>query len=510
MPPESAGTLDPRPEPGRPVPRLLRSSTLYFAGNVASRAVSFLMLPFYGRHLSPAQYGVLSLIELSITVIAIVFGLQSIGQTLTRIYHDQTSEAQRHKAFSTALLGAIAAAAIVGLLAILFAAPIAQVIALPDQVGLLRAGFVAMVFGTVAEVVLVYHRILDRARFFLIYSMVTLVVTVVLNIWFIGFLNMGVWGFVSSKLIVSGAGSLFLLAHAFREVGIAWVGRHARAMAIFGAPLVLSSIGYYAIHFSDRLFLAHISKADVGIYSMAYNFAFLLSVLVGDSFSKTWDVSFYSFAENAGWQARFVRIGTWLFYVLAAAAIAISLLGRDTLILLLPHAYIPPYLMLPLLLVGYFFREIGDFFRNILLIDMGSGLVGRIAVAGAIVNLLLNYLLISGPLGMGIWGAVASTTLTWMLYCAVCWVAAHRAHDVSFPVWPLARLAILGALVLTAHALLRPVNPYVQMVADAGWLALFLGTSTIVYLERDHRREAITVAISAYQNWRTQKVPGEI
>ena len=49
-----------------------------------------------------------------------------------------------------------------------------------------------------------------------------------------------------------------------------------------------------------------------------------------------------------------------------------------------------------------------------------------------------------------------------MLYCAVCWVAAHRAHDVSFPVWPLLRdWLALGALVLTAHAsFLRPVNPY--------------------------------------------------
>jgi len=342
---------------------------------------------------------------------------------------------------------------------------------------------------------------------------VSLGATVAANIWFIGALHWGVWGFVSSKLIVTGIGSLVLLAAAFREVGLTWARTHARAMAVFGGPLVLSSIGYYAIHFSDRLFLAHISKADVGIYSMAYNFAFLLSVLVGDSFNKSWTVSFYSYAGSPGWQEKFVHIGSWLFYVLAAAAVAISLLGRDMLIVLLPASYIPPLLMLPVLLLGYFFREIGDFFRNILLIGIGSGLVGRIALAGAAVNLVLNYLLISGPLGMGIWGAVAATTLTWGLYSIVCWVAAWRAHAVKFSFWPLARLAAFSTAILAAQALLRTGHPYTQLLADLGWLAAFAGGSAAIYLTADHRREAIALArgaIEAGRHWRRTGAPGEL
>jgi O-antigen/teichoic acid export membrane protein len=496
------------PQPGRKMPRLLADSTLYFAGNVASRAVSVLMLPFYGRHLSPTQYGILSLIELSITVIAIVFGLQSIGQTLTRIYHDQTEDAQKRAVVSTALLASLLGAILVAALAIACAGPIARGIALPDQVALLRAGFVAMAFSTAAEIVLVYHRILGRARFFLIYSMVNLAATVALNIWFIGVLHWGVWGFVSSKLIVSGAGGLYLMIDAFRDVGVTWARRHASAMARFGGPLVLSSIGYYAIHFSDRLFLAHVSKEDVGIYSMAYNFAFLLSVLVGDSFDKSWNVSFYSYAGSQGWQEKFVHIGTWLFYVLAAAAVAISLFGRDMLIVLLPASYIPPLLMLPVLLLGYFFREIGDFFRNILLIGMGSGLVGRIALAGAAVNLVLNWLLISGPLGMGIWGAVAATTLTWGLYCATCWVAAWRAHSVKLSFWPLARLAAFSIAILAGQSFLRTGHPYTQLVADAAWLLVFAAGSAAIYLKAEHRREAWALASAAFGTLGGKKAGG--
>jgi O-antigen/teichoic acid export membrane protein len=474
------------------VPRLLRDSSLYFAGNVAGRVVSLLMIPFYAGHLSTEEYGVLALVELATSIVAIVFGLQSIGQTLTRVYHDQTDAAERKRVVSTTLLASAGVALCVAGLAAVFAGPIATAINLPGDVALLRAGFAAMVFGTLAEVALVYQRMRERARFFLAYSMLSLFATLGLNIWFIGALHFGVWGFVSSKLVVTGIGGVFLLCVVFAEVGVAWRLSHARALATFGAPLVLSSAAYFSIHFSDRLFLAHVSKAQVGVYQLAYNFAFLLSILVGDSFGKSWDVTFYSYAEDEGWQGRFVRIGAWLIFVLGAGAVGISLFGQDVLQVIVPASYLPPLLMLPVLVFGYFFREIGDFFRNILLIDLGSGLVGRIALAGAGLNIGLNILLIPR---YGIWGAAAATFGTWVAYCAMCWVAARRAHDVPFRLWPLARLLVLCAGVVGLQSVFHPDGRFARLAADAGWFGLFLLASAVIYLGAAQRREGVALLV---------------
>src|SRR5271165_3412690 len=127
-----------RAEGQAPVPRLLRSSTLYFIGNVAGRLVGLLLLPFYTGHLSTSEYGVLTLVELSTSIIAIVFGLQSVGQTLTRIYHEQSGPAERHRVVSTALIATLLGAAAVAGLAVLCAHPIARAINLPHWVNLLR------------------------------------------------------------------------------------------------------------------------------------------------------------------------------------------------------------------------------------------------------------------------------------------------------------------------------------------------------------------------------------
>ncbi len=479
------------PPHGAGMGRLLQDSTLYLVGNLAFKMVGFLMIPFYARNLSPDEYGVLNLLELATTIVALSFGLQSMGQSLTRIYHEQADAAGRAATVSTALLGMVGLAGAVAVLASLAASPISIAVSLPGQAGLLRLAFAAMVFSSIGEVALVYQRMRNRARFFVAYNMVMLVGMLSLNIACIGYWRLGVWGFVVSKLVVTGAGTTFLLARILGEVGLVWRTTIARALARFAAPLILSGGSYLAIHFSDRLFLAHVSRAEVGVYSLVYNFAFLLSVLIGDSFSKSWGVSFYSFASGEGWQQRFVQVGRWLILVLGAGAVGISLLGRDVLTLMVPPSYYPPPLMLPVLVFGYFLREVGDFFNSMLLIGIGSGLVGRIAIAGAVLNLALNAVLIPH---FGIWGAAWATFGTWSAYCAACWVFAWRVHAVSMPPWPLAGMLGSAWACLWLRWILAPDRPVSRLALDCAVFAVFLGTSALVYLRPPERREALAAA----------------
>jgi O-antigen/teichoic acid export membrane protein len=347
-----------------------------------------------------------------------------------------------------------------------------------------------MFTASITEVALVYERMQNRARFFLIYSMITLVAALSLNIVLFGVLHLGVWGFVYSKLVVTSSGAVYLVGRILREVGGVWRDAIARALARFAGPLVLSGACYFAIHFSDRLFLAHISRAEVGVYSLAYNFAFLLSILIGDSFSKSWSVSFYGLSSGEGWQGRFVEVGRWLIFVLGTSAIGISLFGRDMLTLMVPGSYYPPMLLLPVLVFGYFLREVGDFFNSMLLIGIGSGLVGRIALAGAVLNMALNAALIPH---FGIWGAAWATFGTWAAYCAVAWMFAWRTHGVAMAPWPLAVMLGLSGLVLWMQAVLAPSAAVLRLAADCGLFALFLGLAAVLYLGAGERAQILAL-----------------
>ena len=469
---------------------VLRDSTWYLAANIASKAIGFVMIPFYAGFLSAEEYGVLNLLELATTIVAIGFGLQALGQSLTRIYHEASGEAARRQVVSTAVIGTVVLAGLIAVLACSAAEPISRLVSLDGQAPLLRLAFAAMFTSSITEVVLVYERMQNRAKFFLGYSMVTLTASLSLNILFIGLAHEGVRGFVYSKLLVTSAACVYLLARLLREVGSAWRWSIARALSRFAGPLILSGACFFAIHFSDRLFLAHISHAEVGVYSLAYTFAFLLSVLIGDSFSKSWSVSFYGLSSGDGWQARFVEVGRWLIFVLGTGAIGISLFGRDVLTLMVPPSYYPPMLLLPVLTFGYFLREVGDFFNSMLLIGIGSGLVGRIAAAGAILNLALNAALIPR---FGIWGAAWATFATWTAYCATTWIFAWRVHRVSMTPWPLLFILLQSSLCLLLRASLPTSGRIAPLAADCAIFGLFLAATWLFYFRAGERRQVLGV-----------------
>ena len=73
--------------------RIGKHTLIYSLGVVLSKAVSFFMLPIYTRFLTPADYGVMELIEMTLDIISIVAGAQ-IAIGIFRYYHKAQSEAE--------------------------------------------------------------------------------------------------------------------------------------------------------------------------------------------------------------------------------------------------------------------------------------------------------------------------------------------------------------------------------------------------------------------------------
>lgn len=474
--------------PGHGLGGLFKNSAVYLLGNLASRIVGFLAIPIYARFLSPSQYGIIELIELSTQVVAIAFGMQSIGTVMTRLYHDQTTIGQKNEVVSTGLIATALVSALVAVGAVLMAPPLAQAILhSADNTPLLQAAFAAMFFSNLVEVILVYERIREHARFFFFYSMIGLLLTLSLNIWFIGYLGAGVWGFVSSKLIVTGLGSLYLLWRAFRAVGWNWRRSLVRPFFRLGLPLSIASISFFSIHFSDRFFLtAEVSLADLGRYALAYRFAFLVSVLVSDSFGKSWNVNFYRHVGLAGWREQFGHIAKYLIFAECSAGLALCLAAPQLFHVMVPPSFYPPVLLLPLLVLAYVLRDVGDFFRNLLLINKRTARIGRLVFAGAVLNTALNFALIPW---LGLYGAAFATLVTWTVYMAVFWIDAAREHQI--PTHPFAALMLLllaTAILLSRHAI-SVETEIGQVLLDFAWLALFGALSVPWYFSATERAE---------------------
>jgi O-antigen/teichoic acid export membrane protein len=470
---------------------MIRESLLYLLASVASRAAGFLMIPFYSSHLTPAEYGTIEVIELATQVVALLIGLNIFGNALNRVFQDAAERHEQNVVASTALLAslglnllgtAILATACVGLI---------NRIILPtvDATDLLRLTFVSMFFGNLVELCLCYGRLKLRAAFVSAFAVISLVFTLGFNIYFIAYQHMGVMGFVLSKLLVTGVGSLLLLIITCRETGFHWSQPVAAKMFKFGAPLILANLAFFVLHFGDRFFLSRFSTmTDVGNYSLAYKFGFLVTFLVGEPFGRSWSARYVALMRQDGWQQSFRSASVYLTFALSAVGLSIALFSNEVMHELVTPAYFPSFQAIPFIVLAYAMREFGDFFRNLLYINLRSKLVSAVSMGVALLNCLLNVWLVPH---FGMIGAAWSTLATWAIYALALYVYAERDLRIGFPSYSYAGMA---ALAFAAFALGLPtVSLHVvwQYAADAALLGAFVLLVWKTPILRNAEREGI-------------------
>lgn len=471
--------------------RLLKDSSLYTAGNIANRAVGFLMIPVYTFFLTPGDYGLIELTDLFLIVTATVIGIGAIGDAMVRTYYDHNDVDEQVAVVSTALLLTVAGSGAVAVAAWSLAEPLSLL--LFQEAGyawFIRVAFAAMVFANFIEVVLVYQRVRGRALLFVGYSLIQLSLTLGLNIYFIAFAGFGVWGFLISKLIATAAGSVFWLWRLRREIPWRWHATAARAMAKFGAPLIPAGLAFFTIHFSSQFFLNYAAGlADVGIYALAYKFGVLVTFLVGEPFARVWDVRLYAYTAEPRWREQFMRVFLYLAFSLISVGLAVALTVDEIVAVIAEPSFHPAAVLVPMIACAFVFREVGDFFRASIYIDKKSALVGKIALACAAINVALNYVLIGR---YGVQGAAASLFLTWAAYLALCWTFAARAHRFSVPWRPLLVMASSASAVYVASASI-PVDSWSgQALTDAALIGAFVVATFFACFPRRERHALAT------------------
>ncbi len=91
-----------------------------------------------------------------------------------------------------------------------------------------------------------------------------------------------------------------------------------------------------------------------------------------------------------------------------------------------------------------------------------------------------------------------STAITWILYCAVCWIMARRQHRFSFRVSPMLVLLAISAGCLALRFAAPAGNAWLGLAMDAGCFALFMAMTALLYLDSAQRMEAFEIGQQAY------------
>ena len=180
---------------------IARHSAVYGLANILDRVVGFLMIPVYTRFLTPADYGVLELIYMTINFIGMIVGL-GIETAVSRFYFDYDNQKSRNKVISTAILGYGSMILVILFLLLPFSEQMAKnILDSSDYAMFFVVAMIALALDMIIHIAYVYLRVRQKSVLLMVFSILRTVTALGLNIYFVVFAKKGVYGILLSTLI---------------------------------------------------------------------------------------------------------------------------------------------------------------------------------------------------------------------------------------------------------------------------------------------------------------------
>ena len=392
------------------IKRLLSHSAVYWIGTFLTNMIGFFLIPLYTRYLQPADYGVLELLVLSINVVTLLIGLQ-LTNAVAKFYDSAEGTDNKNKVVSTAII----------LIVLIAGLAFSSLIFSSDRVSVLVFGsveysqlfqivFAAAFFGIIMQIPLLLLRIHDKSKQFVIITLIRVVVTVGLTIYFVVALELGVLGIVSANAIVTALICGYLLTTTLAKVGFGFSSLYTREMVVYSAPLVPAAIGMFLIHFSDRFFLNHYSTLDeLGLYSLAYKFGFLLAPLLIQPFGLVWGAKMFEIYRLENSHDILRKIFRGYAFLVITALFLLSLFINEIMIIMTTPQYYSAASLVPIIALAYALNAINRLVMTPFYTEKKTKFIGLINSSAAIACIILNFVLIEPFGGLG---AAVATLLT--------------------------------------------------------------------------------------------------
>jgi O-antigen/teichoic acid export membrane protein len=410
----------------------VRHTAVYGLGSVLAKAIGFLLLPLYTRYLSPDDYGVLEILDLTMSLIGMFMNMGMTASVL-RYYNNAPSAEAKRRVISTAFWFVTVTGALLWLAAMVAARPLSTLLFNANvPSGYFLLSFTSFTLGYIINIPSTYVQAKEKSGVLVIADTVCLGSLLGLNIYFVVFLKIGLAGILLSPLITGALRILVFGVWTVRNNGLGFEWPRLREMLRFGAPLVLSNLAMFTLNFSDRFFLKQFgSLGEVGVYSVAYKFGFMLNLAIIQPFCLMWQVRMYIIDKLEDRSEVFQRIFILYAALLVFAALCLSVMSPEIVRLMLDRRFAAAGSVIPVIACAYVVYGVGYFFQTGLLMSGRTTAIGALSAAAASGNLALNFWLVRR---YGMQGAAWATVLGILIIaigsCVCSWREFTRRLDV--------------------------------------------------------------------------------
>lgn len=408
-----------------------------------------MLVPVYTRYLRASEFGVLSLLTITLTLISIVlkFGL---NHAYFRHYYDTEDPEHRRRIVGSTLVFLLVSSVISTALCYLLAPQISEAVFSGDKsrAALLRLVFLISFFEVIAVVpdsILranfksARYSILNIAAFLFQLSVITYLVI---------FVEASVEKVLIGRLLGAGFEAAIFFFAVRRDLSLRFSKIELRGMLAYGAPLIFNQISFTLFVMIDRFFLERFGKErDVGIYALGNTLVSVVTVLATVPFSQVWTVMRFSVMNEEGAEEYYSRVLTYITFVSMFLALGVSAVAGDGLLRFARSDYWPAANIIPLLALAAVLDSAARVLNIGITLKKRTIFAPIVIAAALVVNVGLNFWLIPRYASMG---AAISTLLSYAVFCALRFWASNLFFKVRYEWGRVFALGAIGSLIVVA------------------------------------------------------------
>ncbi len=388
---------------------LAKNTIMLSIGTFMTKGLSFIMIPFFSRWLSTADYGTFDLLCTYVAVLIPIIGISS-NEAIFRLSVDKDVSEKRKFISSGLSIFATNYMLVVVICCVLY-----------QVIGWRMAPCFCLLLG--GELFNTYLRgYLRSIKKLNVHSFVNAITTVFIAIYvtiLVRGINLGLSGIVLGYGFGYICGDIIVIIWTrywkyfrLREIKFSTI----KKMVSYSYALIPNSIAWWIINVSDRTIInIFLGAAANGIYAIAYKVPNLCSSIF-QGFSISWQQTATEVLNEKNRDRYYNDIYNKMIKVLISICCGILSLNSWLFNIIFDNKYYEAHLYVPLLICAVMFMSISQFYGSLQISFCEPKENGMTTVLGAIVNLAVDLCLIQF---IGLYAAVISTLVSQLTVCIV-------------------------------------------------------------------------------------------
>ena len=385
------------------------SNTLLLTiGSFSSKVLTFFLVPLYTAILTTEEYGIFDLITTTVTLLTPFLTLV-IAEGVMRFCLDSENYESRD------ILSIGIFVVMCGSLVFCALLPIFNRIDALSQYSLW-----ILVFFVVSNIHLVltqYLKGINNIKFYTVCGVISTFLTVILNILFLVIFKWRIIGYMLSYVLAHILVCILIMA----KINI-WrllknplkINKKTYSdMLKYTVPMIPNSMSWWISNSSDKYFITWLlSTSALGIYSVAYKIPSLLTIITGIVTSAFQIAAVEDFGSDAS-KKFFENMYTLFASFNVSIAAILILLAKPLAFVLFQKDFFSAWKVTTILVFAYLFNFLAGIIGTVYTSAKKTTFIFTSTVAGAVINIIFNALLIKE------WGIIGAAIATLFSYICV-------------------------------------------------------------------------------------------